>query len=140
VTFLGALPPDATTAVIDRARVVVVPSRWPEPFGMVGVESMLRGRPVVAARHGGIPEWLHEGEAGVGFRPGDHADLAAAIRQALAPGSYERRASAGARLAATAFPFEAMIDAVERELRAARSAPEHPDPEPWARHASCLSG
>lgn len=126
--FLGALPPAATTAVIDQARVVVVPSRWPEPFGMVGVESMLRKRPVVAARHGGIPEWLHEGAAGCGFRPGDTADLAAAIRLALAPDTYDRRAEAGARIAADRFSFEAMIGAVERELRAACSAPGHAPP------------
>jgi len=41
-----------------------VPSRWPEPFGMVGVEAALRGVPSIAFGVGGIPEWLIDGVSG----------------------------------------------------------------------------
>ena len=85
VELFGYVPPDDTRAVYDRARVVVVPSRWPEPFGMVGVEAMRRGRVVVGAAHGGIPEWLAgEGRGSRAFEPGNVLDLARAIRLALA--------------------------------------------------------
>ncbi len=40
---------------ISKARVVVVPSRWPEPFGMIGLEAMRYGRPVVAFDVGEFP-------------------------------------------------------------------------------------
>lgn len=112
VTFTGYVTPEATRAVYDRARVVVVPSRWPEPFGMVGVEAMRRGRVVVGARHGGIPEWLApEGGGGRAFEPGDPVDLARAIRAAL-------RDDGGAALGFVRerFSHERTVVAVERVL------------------------
>ena len=51
--------------------VVVIPSRWPEPFGMVGVEAMLRERPVLGADVGGIPDWLIHGKNGLLFPSND---------------------------------------------------------------------
>ncbi len=48
-------------ALYRRAAVVLMPSRWQEPFGIVGIESLAMGTPVVGYRSGGIPEWLEEG-------------------------------------------------------------------------------
>jgi glycosyltransferase involved in cell wall biosynthesis len=120
VRFLGAVAPAAMPALYDAARVVVVPSRWPEPFGMVGVEAMRRGRLVVAARHGGIPEWLVEGRAGHGFHPGDVADLADAVRRALDAPDYAARAAAGAEVAASRLSFAHMVTEVERRVLGVR--------------------
>jgi glycosyltransferase involved in cell wall biosynthesis len=108
--FLGAQAPEKMTEFYDRARVVVVPSRWPEPFGMVGVEAMRRGRPVVGAWHGGIPEWLSPGETGLGFRPGDVRDLTVAIDEALDPTTHARLCAGALTRATHAFRFETMID------------------------------
>ncbi|NUP04855.1 MAG: glycosyltransferase family 4 protein [Polyangiaceae bacterium] len=83
VRMLGYVRPDDVRKVYDEARAVVVPSRWPEPFGLIGVEAMRRARPVVAAAHGGIVEWLPEGRGGKTFEPGDPRALAAAIRDVL---------------------------------------------------------
>ena len=64
VTFTGWLDQHLVTAAIDQSDLLLVPSRWPEPFGMVGVEAALRGVPSVAFGVGGIPEWLVDGVTG----------------------------------------------------------------------------
>lgn len=58
------------------ANLVVVPSLLPESFGLVAVEAMAHGRPVVAANHGGLVEIVEEGRSGFLFPPGDSCDLA----------------------------------------------------------------
>lgn len=65
VTFHGWLRDDALARAYRDAAVVVVPSRWPEPFGIVGIEAMAAARPVVAFGVGGIPEWLTDGQGGL---------------------------------------------------------------------------
>jgi glycosyltransferase involved in cell wall biosynthesis len=122
VEFLGHVAPDAVRGVYDRARVVAVPSRWPEPFGMIGVEAMRRGRITVGARHGGIPEWLEDGRTGFAFRPGDVADLAAALRRGLFGADYATMAAAGRARATSELSFDRMLDRVEAVLGLATAA------------------
>ena len=55
---------EAAADALDRADLLLVPSLWPEPFGMVGVEAARRGVPSVAFAVGGIPEWLIDGATG----------------------------------------------------------------------------
>jgi len=64
VQFRGFVPPDELQGFYVDASVFVVPSVWPEPFGMVGPEAMRYGLPVVAFDAGGIKEWLIHGENG----------------------------------------------------------------------------
>jgi glycosyltransferase involved in cell wall biosynthesis len=61
----------------ERAQVVVMPSRWQEPFGIVGLEALAHGVPVAAWDSGGVREW-HPGEGLVPW--GDVPGLAAAVR------------------------------------------------------------
>ena len=79
VEFLEWIPPDKISELYQRARIVVVPSRWPEPFGMVGVEAMRAGRPVVATDSGGIPDWLHNNKNGLISEASNPKNLAANI-------------------------------------------------------------
>ena len=61
VTFVGWVPHEGLNTYYQAARMIVVPSRWPEPFGMIGLEAMRHGRPVIGFDVGGIPDWLiHE--------------------------------------------------------------------------------
>ena len=53
-----------TARLLARARCVIVPVRWREPFGMVMVEAMASGRPVVALRRGAVPEIVRHGVTG----------------------------------------------------------------------------
>jgi glycosyltransferase involved in cell wall biosynthesis len=84
VRFLGWLNDADLLAAYDRAAVVAVPSVWPEPFGMVGLEAMARGRAVVASETGGIPDWLIDGVTGLLTPPGDVVALRAALAKLLA--------------------------------------------------------
>jgi len=83
IRFLGYVPPAELHKVYDRASVVLVPARWPEPFGMTGIEAMRRARPVVGAAHGGIPEWLAHGRGGLLFSPGSLKSLVSAASRML---------------------------------------------------------
>lgn len=64
-------------ALLQRADIVVIPSRWAEPSGLTIGESLASGVPVIAAASGGIPEVL--GEAGILFDPTRPDELAMAI-------------------------------------------------------------
>jgi glycosyltransferase involved in cell wall biosynthesis len=64
--------------VLECARIVVVPS-FGEGFGMVALEAMERGRPVVASSVGGLPEIVEDGVTGMLAPPGDADALARAI-------------------------------------------------------------
>ncbi len=67
----------------QQAALLVVPSIYPEPFGLVGAEAMAYARPVVAFRRGGIIEWLNDGETGFVVEPADFKAMAARIDQLL---------------------------------------------------------
>jgi glycosyltransferase involved in cell wall biosynthesis len=94
--------------VADRARVysrgvaLVVPSLWPEPFGLVGLDAAALGRPAIAFDVGGIGEWLTDGANGMLVDPARGEDgLAAAIVDLLTkPGMCERMARASLDAAA----------------------------------------
>lgn len=83
VHFAGWVPHGDLEAHYARAAIAVVPSRWPEPFGMVGIEAMARGRPVVAFAVGGIPDWLTHEVSGLLVPEADTAAMAEAIQGLL---------------------------------------------------------
>ncbi|SRR6266481_1767135 len=98
VQFKGWLDKPALEEEFLCADVLVVPSLWPEPFGLVGLEAGLYGVPAAAFAVGGIPEWLDHGENGY-LAPGDPpqaAALAEAITRTLDPADHGRL-RAGAR-------------------------------------------
>lgn len=85
---------EALEAAYARASLVVVPSRWPEPYGMVGPEALLRGRPVLAAAVGGMGDWAGPGVVAV---PPDPAGMAATARELLGDGPRLAALAAAAR-------------------------------------------
>jgi glycosyltransferase involved in cell wall biosynthesis len=111
VTFHGWLNGDALVQAYRDAAVVVVPSRWPEPFGIVGIEAMAHGRPVVAFGVGGIPEWLTDGVGGFVVPPADVATMADRIVSVLAnPAEAEAMALRGRARVLRDFSEEAHLD------------------------------
>lgn len=85
IDFLGWLAHEEMDALFNQCDLMVVPSLWPEPFGLVGPEAGLHGVPVVAYAVGGIPDWLVNGVNGY-LAPADPptpAGLAQAIVRCL---------------------------------------------------------
>jgi glycosyltransferase involved in cell wall biosynthesis len=68
-------------SVYAASDVVVVPSTEPEPFGLVAVEAMAAGLPVVASRIGALPELVEEGRTGLLSDPGEADALLSAMRE-----------------------------------------------------------
>jgi len=92
IRLLGHLDANAMAEAYSRAAVVVLPSVWPEPFGLVGVEGLASGKPVVATRVGGTADWARE-ELGVLSVPaGDAPALAAALDRIVTEPVWTRRA------------------------------------------------
>ena len=65
----------------QHARIGLVPSLWPEGFGLVAVEAMRSGVPVVASRIGALPGIVADGITGILVAPGNTTELLAAIRR-----------------------------------------------------------
>ena len=80
--FMGWVKPDDVYPLFD---VLVVPSKWKEPFGRIVVEALAYGVPVICARSGGIAESIRENENGYTFASGQHDELITLLRDVLEP-------------------------------------------------------
>jgi len=79
----GWLVGDELRRAYSRAAVVAFSSIWPEPFGLVGIEAMTAGKPVVAFDSGGVRQWLHHERTGFVVPHGDVAGFARRIDQLM---------------------------------------------------------
>jgi glycosyltransferase involved in cell wall biosynthesis len=87
----------------QMASVVVVPSLWDEPFGLVAAEAAACGVPVVASRNGGLASIVKDGETGFLVTPGDEKELAARIELLLRDRQLRDRQGLAARAHAEEF-------------------------------------
>jgi len=126
VSFPGPLDRAAVLALYREASVVVMPSRWEEPFGLVALEAQIAGRPIVASNVGGVPEFVVDGVTGLLVPKEDPAALARAIERVLAEPELARTITQAARAAAIAqFSIErcaADYEALYREVAEERRA------------------
>jgi glycosyltransferase involved in cell wall biosynthesis len=118
--FEGWLDAGQLAQELADASVVVMPSLWPEPFGLVGIEALAAGRPAVASMTGGIGDWLEHGVNGLGVPPGDSTALASALNELLAdPDRQEAMGLAGRRMVAAAFSGERHVETLFEGYRTA---------------------
>ena len=109
VTF-DTVARDELAARYAAADAVVFPSEWEEPFGLVPLEAMAVGTPVVATARGGSAEFLVDGRNCTTFAAGDPADLAAAVQRVAAdPG----RTVADGWTTAAWFDIDPWVDVLE---------------------------
>jgi glycosyltransferase involved in cell wall biosynthesis len=120
VVFAGWREGAALAAAYREAEIVVVPSTWPEPFGIVGIEAMAHARPVVASDVGGVRQWLRPDETGLPVPPRDPQALAAAIATLRErPELRARFGAEGRRVVAREFLADTHV---QRLLRVAEAA------------------
>ena len=98
-TFLGWIEPSRRSEELQKADLLVMPSLWPEPFGLVGIEAAQIGVPVVAFDVGGISDWLQHKVTGelVSIEGSREQGLAASMASVLSDPVYWKQLSDNSR-------------------------------------------
>ncbi|MDI3341573.1 MAG: glycosyltransferase [Sphaerobacter sp.] len=129
VLFHGAQPRERLPLYYNAVDVCAVPSRY-ESFGLVAVEAMACGTPIVASRVGGLRFTIEDDVSGLLVPHSDPAALAAALRRVLVDHQLRSRMQVGARQAAVTYSWQAITAAVlgvYDRLAAAHRAVAAPD-------------
>ncbi|HET9517357.1 MAG TPA: glycosyltransferase, partial [Actinoplanes sp.] len=102
--------------------LALVPSYWPEAFGLSCLDAFAEGVPVIAADVGGLPDLVRPGVSGVLVPPGDAPALARAISDLLADEPRRRALARGARAVHTEYTLDRHVSAVDDAYREAIDA------------------
>src|SRR5581483_2872780 len=89
VTYLGGIGTDVKVPLLRDARALLAPVEWDEPFGLILIEAMLSGCPVVAFGRGSVPELVEPGVTGFVVRSAE--EMAAVIRRGGPLEGFNRR-------------------------------------------------
>ena len=126
VEFFGWADTSSKIRLIRAADLQVVPSIWPEPFGLVGIESGCYGVPSAGFAVGGITDWLMDGENGY-LASGDSPSvpaLAQAIHKVLSSPAEYSKLSAGAWNIAKRYTLETHLAQLEAVFDGVKSGVE----------------
>jgi glycosyltransferase involved in cell wall biosynthesis len=125
VLFAGWQSAGQMETLYQRSSVVIFPSTWKEPFGLVGLEAMAHGRPVVGFDVGGVSEWLRQEHTGYLHARGDVPGMARSIEHLLSEASLAALFGASAReIAQHEFSEALHISRIEAELLAVAKRPQ----------------
>ena len=114
VEFMGALRRHDIETRFGSAWVQVVPSIWEEPFGLVALESMMRGTAVVASSNGAFREFVEDGVSGILTPPGDERALADALLRLVQDRRLaEQMGTSGHQRAMTHFTIDGYVEKIE---------------------------
>jgi glycosyltransferase involved in cell wall biosynthesis len=122
VRFEGQRSRDEAIGAYDAADLVVFPVVWEEPWGLVPIEAMARGRPVVATGRGGSSEYLRDGENALLFEAEDARELARCVTRIAGDPELRGRLLEGGLRTARRHTEEGYNDSVLEELEAAAGA------------------
>ena len=81
VVFVGQKTGEELVRLLNQHRVMIVPSRWAEPFGIVALEGIACGCAIVGSEAGGLKEAI--GPCGITFENGNEQSLASALKRVL---------------------------------------------------------
>ena len=111
VSFDGWLCGSDLERRFEQAELLVLPSLWPEPFGLVGLEAAKFGVPAVAFDVGGVREWLTDGVNGhlAPASPATASGLAAAVVRAASDRDHYTRLRQGAYHALAGFSLDSHV-------------------------------
>jgi glycosyltransferase involved in cell wall biosynthesis len=112
IEYLGEVTHGEKVELLQDARATLFPIEWEEPFGLVMIESMACGTPVVATRYGAVPEVIEDGRSGIIVD--DYRQMASALERADMLDPLELRAICEQR-----FSPERMVDDYLAAYRAA---------------------
>jgi glycosyltransferase involved in cell wall biosynthesis len=115
IEYLGEVPHGTKVELLQDARATLFPIEWEEPFGLVMIESMACGTPVIATRYGAVPEVIEDGRSGIIVD--STREMAAALERADQLDPLECRAYVEER-----FSPERMVDDYVRAYREAMVA------------------
>lgn len=130
VTMCGRLAPEAVASLYRNSDVLLFPVRWDEPWGLVPLEAMACGCPVIATGRGGSGEYLRDGENCL-LVPAEPRALARAVRRLAHDSGLRERLRNGGLTTASRYTEAAFNRSVERHLlevadRGAGTAPAVP--------------
>lgn len=98
----------------SNCRLVVSPSIWPEPFGLVALEAMSFSKPIVASRVGGLQEVVVDGVTGILVPPGDPGKLAESVTRMLQnPDMCQKMGNLGYKRLITSFSTGQVVPKIE---------------------------
>lgn len=121
VVVLEPRPHDELMRIFRRCTAVIVPSLWSEPFGLVALEAMAGGRPLIASRVGGLVDMVDDGETGILVGAGDQQGLTSAISALLASPALRGRLGAGGLARARDFRADVVVPRIENVYRSLAS-------------------
>jgi glycosyltransferase involved in cell wall biosynthesis len=101
IEYVGEVSHGEKVELLQHARATLFPIEWEEPFGLVMIESMACGTPVIATRHGAVPEVVDDGVSGVIVDHWSQARAALEVADAISPEAcraYAERWFAPARM------------------------------------------
>lgn len=118
VTFLGNLDRTDVLPRLYASADAFLFASLTETLGLVVLEAMSSGLPVIAVPAGGVADHLRDGDNGLACGPDDPGDMASAILRLALDRSRTRQLSAGARRTAEALDWSVELDALDRSYRA----------------------
>jgi glycosyltransferase involved in cell wall biosynthesis len=110
-------PHAAVLEAWQRASIAIAPSVWSEPFGIVVIEAMAAGKPVIASNIGGLADIVVDGETGLLVEPGDAMALCRAIERLLGDEGLRQRMGEAGRLRVEQYRASVVVAKIEQVYR-----------------------
>jgi len=116
IKFIGKLQHDKVLQEYSNYNILLVPSIW-DAFGVIVIESMSQGVPVIASKVGGIPELIKNEETGLLVTQGNPEEMAEAIKKLVHnPSLYEKISSNGIKRVREQYKNEKIIEKIDKYM------------------------